>query len=264
VTDIYALDAEIDELRRKMADATSRGRASPFTPEADALHEAQRRMSAREAELVKQRTLIEFGVEDQEQKLAPAKAVPSPTVKHPIVRITAGGYFDGLTEPSADEIAAEIRDLHETIERSDFDELDKARQKKFWEFAVENSWSMRRELFRRAVNIEGDTPKSITITTGLLNTIFRELAFHYLSDMWQTNRIDQLEERLKTLEARPASGVDYKDVWAADQPYEKNDIVTHGGSAWIAKSPSLGQIPGKSAGFWKLMVKRGADGKDAK
>jgi hypothetical protein len=75
MTDIVTLDVEIAELRKQMADAAARERAVPYTPESAALNEVQRRLSAREAELVKQRTLIEFGVEDQGQKPAPAKVL---------------------------------------------------------------------------------------------------------------------------------------------------------------------------------------------
>ena len=58
--------------------------------------------------------------------------------------------------------------------------------------------------------------------------------------------------------------MNYKGVWEPGA-YVAGSIVTHGGSAWIAKT-TTGSKPGEPAiesRAWQLMVKRGADGKDA-
>jgi hypothetical protein len=53
----------------------------------------------------------------------------------------------------------------------------------------------------------------------------------------------------------------YREVWREGE-YEPGDVVTWGGSAWHCQQKTLDK-PGTSSS-WKLMVKEGARGKDAK
>lgn len=83
------------------------------------------------------------------------------------------------------------------------------------------------------------------------------------------NKIDQLEQRLVlaearivALEARPV--FDYCGVWQPATRYPRGAVVTHAGSAWCALDEVIGQRPGEAATGWRLMVKRGRDGKDAR
>ena len=50
----------------------------------------------------------------------------------------------------------------------------------------------------------------------------------------------------------------YRGVWRTDAPYTAGDVVTFGGSGWIAKKETSTQ-PESAAGaaFWQLFVKRG-------
>ena len=48
-----------------------------------------------------------------------------------------------------------------------------------------------------------------------------------------------------------------------DEPYQAGDVVTWGGSAWIAQTETKTK-PDASDSGWRLMTKRGRDGKDAK
>lgn len=68
-----------------------------------------------------------------------------------------------------------------------------------------------------------------------------------------------LEERIAALEARPAM----KDagVWMPATHYEAGDLVTFGGSGWVAKIASTGVKPGDGAA-WRLFVKKGRDARD--
>lgn len=50
-------------------------------------------------------------------------------------------------------------------------------------------------------------------------------------------------------------------VYRAGQAYEKGDIVSYGGSSWIAQRDT--QSKPETDDSWRLMVKRGRDGKDA-
>jgi chitodextrinase len=58
----------------------------------------------------------------------------------------------------------------------------------------------------------------------------------------------------------------YCGVWEAAKAYTLNNLVTHDGSAWIARAAVQGLKPGTDAGAaaWTLMVKRGKDGRDGK
>ena len=53
----------------------------------------------------------------------------------------------------------------------------------------------------------------------------------------------------------------YRDVWKADTQYSQHDMVTHDGSTWIALEDSKGTRPGHMQKAWKLIVKKGRDGK---
>ena len=51
------------------------------------------------------------------------------------------------------------------------------------------------------------------------------------------------------------------DVHRSGQSYEAGDVVTHSGSYWVARA-GTSATPGASPD-WRLVVKRGRDGKDA-
>jgi hypothetical protein len=53
----------------------------------------------------------------------------------------------------------------------------------------------------------------------------------------------------------------YCGVFKQDQEYEAGDVVTWGGSAWIAKMKTSAKPDSPDSG-WTLFVKRGRDGKD--
>jgi hypothetical protein len=52
-------------------------------------------------------------------------------------------------------------------------------------------------------------------------------------------------------------------VYDQERQYETHDLVSHGGSLWIARAPSRGAKPGTDEGgrYWRLAVKCGKDGK---
>lgn len=55
----------------------------------------------------------------------------------------------------------------------------------------------------------------------------------------------------------------YKGVFAKGAEYSENDVVTYGGSMFIATKDAPDGAPG-SSDDWKLSVKRGRDGKDGR
>jgi hypothetical protein len=55
-----------------------------------------------------------------------------------------------------------------------------------------------------------------------------------------------------------------RGIWAEAQDYERGDVVTWGGSAWEAVEPEKGVKPDMSSGGWRILAKRGRDGKGAK
>ena len=69
-----------------------------------------------------------------------------------------------------------------------------------------------------------------------------------------------LRERILELEQREWAG-----VWEAGKSYAKGAIVSHGGSGWLALRQYPDGKPGDGANTgWKLIVKRGRDGRDAR
>jgi integrin beta 3 len=55
----------------------------------------------------------------------------------------------------------------------------------------------------------------------------------------------------------------YRDVWAEGTTYQAGDLVTWGGSMWIAKAETTAKpgLPTAESRAWKLCVKAGRDGK---
>jgi hypothetical protein len=53
----------------------------------------------------------------------------------------------------------------------------------------------------------------------------------------------------------------YQGVYTESTTYEKGDVVTWAGSTWHCHEPTT-MKPGDGSASWKLMVKRGRDGRD--
>ena len=68
-------------------------------------------------------------------------------------------------------------------------------------------------------------------------------------------RIDELEQRITDLEARPA-GPEYKGVFTAGDVYPRGVLVTKKGGLWLSLKETVAP-PGASPGEWKLIVKSG-------
>lgn len=66
----------------------------------------------------------------------------------------------------------------------------------------------------------------------------------------------RIELRFRDLVVRSFADV-YRDVYRADESYTRGDVVTWGGSLWLAKADTRAK-PEQSPD-WKLIVKRGAD-----
>jgi hypothetical protein len=55
-----------------------------------------------------------------------------------------------------------------------------------------------------------------------------------------------------------------RGIWSIEEDYARGDVVTWGGTAWEAVEPEKGTKPDLSKGGWRILAKRGRDGKDAK
>jgi len=55
-----------------------------------------------------------------------------------------------------------------------------------------------------------------------------------------------------------------RGVFKVEESYAKGDLVTYAGSVWIAQKDAPEGKPDESNGAWRLCVKRGRDGRDAK
>lgn len=54
-----------------------------------------------------------------------------------------------------------------------------------------------------------------------------------------------------------------KGIFKSGEPYERGDMVTFGGSVFVAQRDTTGSEKPEASPAWRLMVKRGRDGKDA-
>ncbi len=71
--------------------------------------------------------------------------------------------------------------------------------------------------------------------------------------------IRELYQRIEELERRPF--LNEAGVWEAGKAYGVGMVVSDHGSAWVCKAPTW-KRPGDSSD-WRLLVKKGRDGKDA-
>ena len=80
--------------------------------------------------------------------------------------------------------------------------------------------------------------------------------------------IEPLKARNEALEARLAEleGKALKDggVWQAHKSYDLGDVITHSGSSWVCITAHVGGQHFPDHGFWRLLVKKGRDGRDAR
>ncbi|UCI17027.1 hypothetical protein FJ970_18005 [Mesorhizobium sp. B2-1-8] len=82
-------------------------------------------------------------------------------------------------------------------------------------------------------------------------------------EAWFSQRLAEAEERIAELEKRPTP--EYKGVWRAAQQYQRGAMVSHDGSVWHCElDTATGLVPGDGTAGWRLAVKRGRDGKDAR
>ena len=102
------------------------------------------------------------------------------------------------------------------------------------------------------------------LSTEILNTIK-----NVKQDI--TNRVNAHDARLAALERaieardKRAPSLNWKGIWNDRELYPEGVTCTSGGSLWLAKSDSIARKPGTDGGAasWVLIVKEGADGRDA-
>jgi len=70
--------------------------------------------------------------------------------------------------------------------------------------------------------------------------------------------VDPYIKRIEELEARPS--MQHRGVWRGDVQYSAGDVVSHGGSGWVAKAVNKAAKPGDTR-LWTLFVKKGRDAK---
>jgi hypothetical protein len=87
-------------------------------------------------------------------------------------------------------------------------------------------------------------------TRGLVRAVAGVMAAH----------VRELHQHITALEARPY--LNEQGVWEQNKAYGVGMVVTDHGSAWVCKAPTC-QRPGNGNDDWRLLVKRGRDGKGA-
>jgi hypothetical protein len=76
------------------------------------------------------------------------------------------------------------------------------------------------------------------------------------------NRIIGLERHVKALQDKPS--LDYRGVWQRGAEYAVGHLVTDHGSLWICRAHRVASRPGDDSLSWRLVAKRGRDGRDGK
>jgi hypothetical protein len=94
---------------------------------------------------------------------------------------------------------------------------------------------------------------------GIINMVVR-LIGETVVPMLRDDMFAPLVKRIAELETRQLKHV---GTWAADKQYLPGNCVSHGGSVWTTDIESKGVRPGDANAIWRLIVKRGRDGKDA-
>jgi hypothetical protein len=93
-----------------------------------------------------------------------------------------------------------------------------------------------------------------------LLALFAYMAVHRDLLVAREARIE-LERRVEALEMDHVRTLAdcYRGVWRAAESYRRGDLVSHGGSTWLALRDTEAQ-PGDGAGTgWRLIVKKGRD-----
>jgi hypothetical protein len=72
--------------------------------------------------------------------------------------------------------------------------------------------------------------------------------------------VKDLRRRVVELEQKPLG---FKGFWSGEEQYDKGAITSFHGGLWMAVEPSIGRKPGENS-HWRLVVKKGRDGKDAR
>ena len=78
-------------------------------------------------------------------------------------------------------------------------------------------------------------------------------------------RIETVERRLEAVEVaqKAIPHVSYKGIWTEGQNYPRGSLATHGGSLWYTDAPTNAK-PGEAGEPWRLVAKKGRDGRDAR
>jgi hypothetical protein len=98
----------------------------------------------------------------------------------------------------------------------------------------------------------------VTFLAERLREVARELGKEFAV---RDKRSDALEKRIAVLEVRPV--LEDGDIWSAEKLFKPGQVVTCDGSAWVCRELNSNARPGQSD-CWRLWVKRGRDGRDAK
>ncbi len=83
-----------------------------------------------------------------------------------------------------------------------------------------------------------------------------------LDDMRSVSISMKLTSGLRVAREFTIPAIIYKEIYRDGVEYCRGDAVTWGGSVWHCQSETTKAKPGEGSADWKLMVKRGAAGKD--
>ena len=71
-----------------------------------------------------------------------------------------------------------------------------------------------------------------------------------------------LRRRVEVLERQPV--LRYLGIWDSDQQYPEGSLVNSKGSCWISTAENRGVQPDDNSSLWKIVARKGRDGRHAK
>ena len=97
---------------------------------------------------------------------------------------------------------------------------------------------------------------NVTMDGRIVTVPRRELELAQVIARLRREIREEFEPRIKALESRPISAVEYRGVWTANELYRAGSLTTCDGGLWVAERATH-EKPGNGATAWRLCVKSG-------
>jgi hypothetical protein len=252
VSEIAALDSQIERLEKRAADLERKVLTSPASPEGVEANDAWNLAQKEIGRLRERRIHVAAGLPD------PA-AVPEPTktvaAARPIIRMPAR-----MSDKAGPEGRKAVH-VEPPLSRTLLDELS-ALTEKYWEAdAIGRVEDNIQKVIDHFCDQKANSERLFTQAPycGLVKVLAElDTQIGAIAE-FQMRRRHGIEARLDALEAQPK--MKYCGVWAADKAHAAGSFTTYDGALWHANVDAAGILPGDGK-IWTLAVKRGRDARE--